>query len=571
MVKVEIIKANLKTNCKSVEQKRKRVCAYARVSTDSEEQLTSYSSQIKHYSTLIKSNPDWEFVGIYADEGISGTQVKNRTEFKRMIDEALSGKIDMIIAKSISRFARNTVDTLENVRLLRENNIDVFFEKENIHTLNLDSEMFLTLYSAFAQAESESTSMNVKMGLKAMMKRGEAVGRCECYGYTWNKETKQLEINEEQAEVVKRIFNLYVSKYGGRTIAKILNRENILTYYGKKWTQATISDMIENEKYMGDLCGQKFYVTNPLTHKRVKNYGEKEKYYVKDHHEAIIPRELWEKAQEVKKKRTINHTTGHDSNCSMRYAFSSKICCGFCGTNYTRKSANKTVNGDYTRYWACFQKQSDSKECQDSVWVREETLEQIFVELYNSIVKNKYMTKAKLLDAIKETVKENDYQEQIRKIENEIEKLKNRLSNLVDLRLDCSIDKDVYENKQNEINEKIISLEEKKNELLTFNYENNSMIEKIKKIEKIVLGPNTIKEFDRDIFESIVDKIIVGEINDKQEKIPNVIRFILKTGESYEATFVDKKEKLARKKPTKNMVQKGSENVELLYCIKVII
>ena len=161
MVQVEIIKADLKTNYKSVEQRKKKVCAYARVSTDSEEQLTSYSSQIKHYSNLIKSNPDWEYVGIYADEGISGTQVKNRTEFKRMIDEALSGKTDMIIAKSISRFARNTLDTLRYVRLLREKNIDVFFEKENIHTLNLDSEMFLTLYSAFAQAESESTSMNV--------------------------------------------------------------------------------------------------------------------------------------------------------------------------------------------------------------------------------------------------------------------------------------------------------------------------------------------------------------------------------------------------------------------------
>ena len=561
MVEVEIIKANLKTNCKSVEQRKKKVCAYARVSTDSEEQLTSYSSQIKHYSNLIKSNPEWEYVGIYADEGISGTQVKNRTEFKRMIDEALSGKIDMIIAKSISRFARNTVDTLEHVRLLRDKNIDVFFEKENIHTLKLDSEMFLTLYSAFAQAESESTSMNVKLGLKAMMKRGEAVGRCECYGYTWNKETKNLEINEEQAEIVRKVFNWYVSKYGGRTIAKMLNAENIPTYYGKKWTQATISDMIENEKYKGDLCGQKFYVTNPLTHKRVKNYGEKEKYYVKNHHEAIISRELWEQAQEVKKKRTIKHTTGHDSNCCMRYAFSSKICCGFCGTNYTRKGANKRVDGSYTKYWACFQKQSDSKSCKDSVWIREEALEQIFVELYNSIVKNKYMTKSKLLDAIKETIKENDYQEQIKKLELEEQKLKDRLSNLIDLKLDGTIDKEMYLSKENELNEKIMSVTNKKNELLTLNYENDIMERKIKQIEKIVLGPNTIKEFDRDVFESIVEKIVVGEVNDNQEKIPNAIRFILKTGESYETNFIDKKEKLARKKTDNNMVQKGSENV----------
>lgn len=159
MAQVEIIAANLKNNIKnSVKRIIKKVCAYARVSTDSEEQLTSYSSKINHYTNYIKSNPDWEFAGVYADEGISGTQVKKRTEFMRMIDDALNGKIDIIIAKSISRFARNTLDTLKYVRLLREHNVDVYFEKENIHTLELDSEMFLTLYSAFAQAESESTS-----------------------------------------------------------------------------------------------------------------------------------------------------------------------------------------------------------------------------------------------------------------------------------------------------------------------------------------------------------------------------------------------------------------------------
>ena len=197
MAQVEIITANIKNNINNfVKQEKKKVCAYARVSTDSEEQLTSYSSQIKHYSDQIKSNPNWEFVGVYADEGISGTQANNRVEFMRMIDDALNGKIDIIIAKSISRFARNTLDTLKYIRMLREKSVDVFFEKENIHTLNLSSEMFLTLYSAFAQAESESTSMNVKMGVRAKMKRGEVVGNPACYGYVWNKEAKEHEIYE---------------------------------------------------------------------------------------------------------------------------------------------------------------------------------------------------------------------------------------------------------------------------------------------------------------------------------------------------------------------------------------
>ena len=193
MAQVEIIAANLNSKQEnSVINNLKKVCAYARVSTDSEEQLTSYSSQIKYYSDKIKSNPNWEFVGVYADEGISGTGVKKRTEFKKMIEDALSGKIDIILAKSISRFARNTLDTLKYVRLLREHHVDIHFEKENIKTLDMDSEMFLTFYSAFAQAESESISQNIKLGLKAKMKRGEMTNGAAPYGYIWNKQNKQL-------------------------------------------------------------------------------------------------------------------------------------------------------------------------------------------------------------------------------------------------------------------------------------------------------------------------------------------------------------------------------------------
>lgn len=257
MAQVEIITANLKCEDNTtVANKKKRVCAYGRVSTDDEEQLTSYNSQIKYYTEKIKSNPDWEFVGIYADEGISGTQVKNRTEFQRMIDDAMNGKIDIILAKSISRFARNTVDTLKYVRDLRDRKVDIYFEKENIHTLDLDSEVFLTVYSAFAQAESESTSQNVKLGLKAMMKRGEYVGSPDCYGFDWNKETKQLDINEEQSEVVRMIFNWYVSGMGCRRIANKLEEMKIPSYTGARWSTSSVSNMIHQEKYVGDLLQQ---------------------------------------------------------------------------------------------------------------------------------------------------------------------------------------------------------------------------------------------------------------------------------------------------------------------------
>ena len=334
MAKVEIIAANLKNKVSSsVKRILKRVCAYCRVSTDSEEQETSYNSQIEYYSKLIKKNPDWTFVDVYADKGKTGTQVKHRQEFQRMIDDALNGKIDMIIAKSISRFARNTLDTLNYVRLLRDHNVDVFFEKENIHTLEMDSEMFLTFYSAFAQAESESTSTNVRMGLKAKMSRGEPIGSCSCYGLRWNKVKKKFIIIEEEAKVVRRIFKMYIEGIGTGRIAQILTKEKVKTYTGKTyWQQATIVRIIRNEKYVGDLLGQKSYIENPLTHKSVMNYGEKPKYYVKNHHKGIIDRETWDKAQEIynrrsKKCKPDGHT--HCDKYSIRYAFSSKSFADF--------------------------------------------------------------------------------------------------------------------------------------------------------------------------------------------------------------------------------------------------
>ena len=533
MAQVEIIAANLKQNkINSVKTIIKRVCAYARVSTDSEEQLTSYSSQIKHYSEKIKSNPDWEFVGVYADEGISGTQVKNRTEFQKMIDDALNGKIDMIIAKSISRFARNTLDTLKYVRLLREHNVDVYFEKENIHTLELDSEMFLTLYSAFAQAESESTSMNVKMGLNAKMKRGEPVGNQNCYGFIWNEKTKELEINEEQAEVVRLIFDLYVKGLGGRTIAHKLNDMGITTYFDKKWSQSSINRVIRNEKYVGDLLGQKYYVTDPLSHKRSLNYGEKEQYYVKDHHKGIVSSNIWTKAQEILNKRNNNKKDNgrkHKTTYSLKYDFSSKIVCGHCNSTYVRRQGTKRKDGTAPIYWKCFQQVDEKRYCEHSVVMREDVLKNMFVELYNLIVKNKHKTKEKLLDAIKSTLKEENYQKDIDKLNVELDKLNTKLSKLVDMQLDGVIDKDIYVKKEQDIKSQITDIEEKINNLENIKNTNNNMTKKIKEIEKIVNAPTCIKEFDKETFDSIVERIIIGEDSNDS----NVVRFILKTGMEY--------------------------------------
>ena len=535
MAKVEIIAANLKKNLSScIKRIIKRVCAYCRVSTDSEEQQTSYTSQIEHYTTKIKSNPDWEFAGIYADEGITGTQVKNRTEFQRMIDDALAGKIDMIIAKSISRFARNTLDTLKYVRLLREHNVDVYFEKENIHTLELDSEMFLTLYSAFAQAESESTSMNVKMGLKAKMKRGEAVGSYGCYALHWDKIKKKYVINEEEKAVVQRIFNMYISGIGTGRIAKILTKEKVKTSTGKDyWQQNTVCRILNNEKYIGNILSQQYYVEDPLTHKNVRNYGEKEMYRTVNHHEAIIDMNTWNKAQEIYQKRSKTSKPDGHTHCdkySIRYAFSSKIYCAFCGFNYVRRSCKRKNGNGKLIYWACSNRVNSGSVC-PSRSIRDDYLKELFVEVYNRLISEYKVNNEKFLNAIKEVANNCSYDKDLEKIINDEQNIRNKLSNLLDLKIDNYIDKETYILKEQELKNRLNEILEKKAEIVQLKSKTKSLSERIEKINKVLNNNIKLKEFDREIFESIIDCILVGDTNPDGTKNPHVITFVLNTGQ----------------------------------------
>ena len=339
---------------KKSEQPKLRVAAYCRVSTDSDEQETSYDAQVTHYTEYIQKNPEWELAGIFADDGISGTNTKKRTEFKRMIDECMAGNIDMIITKSISRFARNTLDCLQYIRQLKDKNIPVYFEKESINTMDAKGEVLITIMASLAQQESQSLSQNVKLGLQYRYQQGKVqVNYNRFLGYTKDKDG-HLVIDPEQAEIVKRIYREYLEGSSMDKIAAGLMADGILTGAGKeKWHTSTINKILRNEKYMGDALLQKTYTTDFLTKKRIKNNGTVPQYYVEGDHEAIIPKELFMQVQAELVRRRVVHVspTGKKRSFSCNHCFAQMVFCGDCGELYRRVHWNN--HGCKSIVWRC--------------------------------------------------------------------------------------------------------------------------------------------------------------------------------------------------------------------------
>lgn len=334
--------------------KKLRVAAYCRVSTETEEQNSSYEVQVAHYTEFIKKNNEWEFAGIFADDGISGTNTKKRDEFNRMIAECMDGNIDMVITKSISRFARNTLDCLQYIRQLKDKNISVYFEKENINTMDAKGEVLLTIMASLAQQESQSLSQNVKLGLQYRYQQGKVqVNHNRFMGYTKDEEGNLIIVPEE-AEIIKRIYREYLEGKSLAGIGRDLEKAGILTAAGKpRWRPETIKKILMNEKYIGDALLQKTFTVDFLTKKRVKNEGHVPQYYVENSHEAIIPKELFLQAQEELHRRN-NIYTGTDKNkriYSSKYALSTITFCGECGDIYRRVYWN--VHGRKEFVWRC--------------------------------------------------------------------------------------------------------------------------------------------------------------------------------------------------------------------------
>lgn len=331
---------------------RLRVAAYCRVSTDMEEQESSYKAQVRHYTEYIQGNPAWELAGIYADEGISGTDTKKREEFNRMMDNCTAGKIDLIITKSISRFARNTVDCLRCIRKLKAQHIAVYFEKENINTLDAKGEVLITIMASLAQQESQSISQNVKMGIHYQFQQGKVRLNHSCFlGYTKDS-SGNLIVVQEEAEIVRRIFREFLAGKSTRKIALDLTRDGIPTATGRrKWHDSTIRSMLRNEKYMGDVLLQKTFTVDFLTKKKVKNLGELPQYYVENSHEPIISREIFQQAQgEFLRREHLCSASGMREVHSCKYALSGRMICSCCGSSYRRMRSNTPTQNTI---WRC--------------------------------------------------------------------------------------------------------------------------------------------------------------------------------------------------------------------------
>lgn len=385
---VTLIPARIRAGNRITRQENKpklRVAAYCRVSTDSDEQAGSYDVQVKHYTEYIGSNKEWELAGIYTDDGISGTNIKKREGFIEMIDDCMEGKVDMIITKSISRFARNTIDCLKYVRKLKEKNIAIVFEKENINTLEASGELLLTIMASLAQQESASLSQNIKLGLQFRYQEGKVQVNHEHFlGYTKDEDGKLI-VDENEAKIVRRIFREYLEGASFRDIANGLEKDKIRTG-GKryKWHLSTIRGILRNEKYMGDALLQKTITTDFIEKIRIKNDGTVPQYYVKDSQEPIIARDIFMLVQEEMTRRA-NLTSGVDGKkkrvYSSKYALSSICTCTKCGDIYRRIAWNN--RGKKSTVWRCCTRVEHGPSACDAPTIQESELQDATVKAIN--------------------------------------------------------------------------------------------------------------------------------------------------------------------------------------------
>lgn len=486
--------------------KMKRVCAYCRVSTGSADQKNSFESQMSYYTRLIGEKEGWVLAGIYADEARSGTKMYRRDDFQQMMQDCRLGKIDLILTKSIARFARNTVDSIKAVRELKSLGIAVYFEKERINTLSEKSEQMITIMSSIAQGESESISTNNKWSAVRRFRNGTFIISSPPYGYE-NNEDGELVINEEEAKVVRWIFNEYLGGKGPYVIASKLQEAGIPTIRGaKEWQSCVVKGILKNCVYEGDLLFQKKYTTDfPFIRKT--NRGELPQYMITDDHEPIITREEAAAVRQIYEYRIAQQCVEDVSVYQNRYVFSSRIICGECGTNFRRQKIY--IGKPYEKIqWCCYQHIKDSRKCSQKA-VREDLIQAAFLTLWNRLASNYKEILVPMLAALKAVQGNPEQDREMQQIEVNIQELKRQGYMLGKVLTEGSISSAVFIEKQNQIDTQLEAARRRLKqlqELKAFEWE----ISQTEYLIRIFRNrPAILEAYDEELFLLIIDHITV--------------------------------------------------------------
>ncbi len=477
---------------KTEKQKIKRLAAYCRVSTDKEDQLHSFAAQIRYYMNYADEHKEYKLVDVYADKGLSGKSLKNRDEMNRLLKDCESGKVDCIIVKSVSRFARNTQELLSTLRMLRGIGVTVYFEEQGIDTSKMNSEIFITFPGMIAQQESEAISGNVRWSILEQMKNGEYTPHIPPYGY--KAVGGELEIDEAQAIVIRRIFEMYLSGNGKQAIANVLNDEKVPTRAGHtKWTHTTVAYILNNERYMGDAVLQKRYRTEIFPYQSKINHGEKEKYYVEEANLPIVTKETFEATQLLQKKRECH--CGVQKN---KYILSRMLFCGQCGSPF-RKLETAGV-----AYWICSDVNTYSKDCGHNR-VREDKVYGAFSLLTYRLKSNTAIIET-VIKQLEKLQGRGDVQNEIYEIDRQIAQLSAQNHVLAKLNKSGVMKAADFAAQSNEIQNKINELRQQRKKKLSAS-EEDEMLDELQQLLDTVSNCQPTPEFDCDLFDKIVKRI----------------------------------------------------------------
>lgn len=489
-----------------------RVAAYARVSSDSTDQQNSFAAQVAHFTELIGKNEDWELVDVYADEGLTGLRADKRDDFQRLLRDCRKGRVDKVLAKSISRFSRNITDCVSAIRELRGLGIEVYFEKEKLNTSNMGSEMLLGILSTLAQEESTSISQNMRWSYQKRMRAGKFITCTAPYGYRLVNGT--LVVEPEEAKIVQWIFQNYLDGIGMWELTqRLYSRGNPAPMGGKIWGHTSVQYILKNEKYAGNALLQKSYKTDTLPFRKCRNHGEKTQYFIEHTHEPIISQEIFEKVQALTDNRLIY---GGDSKELEFYPLSRKMACGLCGCTFRRK----TVRGKL--YWVCRNHDENKENC-PLPQVREEEIHKSFTRLYNKLRHNRHFILYPVLEQLRELKDRAELEnEQAVAIKKEIMELTERNLMLNRLRSKGYLDSALFIEQSNELTAKLAE----RRTTLRHALESDEYEDGIDEIERLIDivedGPDALEQFDAALFGELVERIVVDS--------PEHIRFQLYGG-----------------------------------------